>query len=121
MQVTYEGFESVWHVHVYIFTPKPLRGFFDVENIHAAIAPRCTFYAGIRDAAYQAYMVSRSRHHTLLDGTEYAHFPQQASGSTYIRVELVPDSRKFKLKKQVKLTTALTKKLDSTTDEVEFW
>jgi hypothetical protein len=36
-------------------------------------------------------------------------------------VELVPDARNFKLKKQVKLTTALTKELDSTTEEVEFW
>jgi hypothetical protein len=35
-------------------------------------------------------------------------------------VELVLDSRNFKLKKQVKLTTALTKEMDSTTEEVEF-
>jgi hypothetical protein len=36
-------------------------------------------------------------------------------------VEHVPDSRNFKLKKQVDLTTVLTKDLDSTTEEVEFW
>jgi hypothetical protein len=30
-------------------------------------------------------------------------------------VEHVPDSRNFKLKKQVNLTTVLTKELDSTT------
>jgi hypothetical protein len=36
-------------------------------------------------------------------------------------VEPVPDSRNFKLKKQVKLTTTLTKELESTTKEVEFW
>jgi uncharacterized HAD superfamily protein len=36
-------------------------------------------------------------------------------------VEPVPDPRNFKLKKQVKLTTVLTKELDSTTEEVEFW
>jgi hypothetical protein len=24
-QVTYEGSEPIWHVHVYIFSPKPLR------------------------------------------------------------------------------------------------
>jgi hypothetical protein len=36
-------------------------------------------------------------------------------------VEPVPDSRNFKLKKQVDLTTMLTKELDSTTKEVEFW
>jgi uncharacterized HAD superfamily protein len=35
--------------------------------------------------------------------------------------QLVPDSRNFKLKKQVDLTTVLTKELDSTTEEVEFW
>jgi hypothetical protein len=29
--------------------------------------------------------------------------------------------RNFKLKKQVKLTTALSKELDSTMEEVEFW
>jgi hypothetical protein len=52
---------------------------------------------------------------------EYAHFPQRASGSTYIHVEPVPNSRKFKLKKQVELTIALTKELDSTMEEVEFW
>jgi hypothetical protein len=52
---------------------------------------------------------------------EYAHFPQRASGSTYIHVELVPDSRNFKLKKQVELITTLIKELDSTMEEVEFW
>jgi hypothetical protein len=31
-----------------------------------------------------------------------------------------PDSQNFKLKKQVELTTVLTKELDSTTEEVEF-
>jgi hypothetical protein len=36
-------------------------------------------------------------------------------------VELVLDSRNFKLKKQVELITALTKELDSTMEEVEFW
>jgi hypothetical protein len=75
-QVTYEGSEPVWHVQVYIFTLKPLRGVFEVKKIHAAIAPRCTFNAGICDAALQAYMVTHSRHCQLLDGTEYAHFPQ---------------------------------------------
>jgi hypothetical protein len=34
-------------------------------------------------------------------------------------VESVPDSRYFNLKKQVDLTTALIKELDSTTEEVE--
>jgi hypothetical protein len=75
-QVTYEGFEPVWHVQVYIFTPKPLRGVYEVEKIHATIASRHSFHAGIHDAARQAYMVIRSRHHQFLDGTEYAHFPQ---------------------------------------------
>jgi hypothetical protein len=107
---------SSLHLH-----PKPLGGVFEVEKIHAAIFPRHTFYAGIHGAARQAYMVTRSRHHQLLDGMEYAHFPQWASGSTYIHVDLVPDSRNFKLKKQVKLTTVLTKELDSTTEELEFW
>jgi hypothetical protein len=118
--VTYEGSERIWHVQVYIFTPKPLRGVFEVEKIHAAIAPRHTFNAGICDAARQAYMVTCSRHCRLLDGTMYAHFPQRASGSTYIYVEPVQDEKNFKLKKQVTLTTTLTKELDSTTDEVEF-
>jgi hypothetical protein len=36
-------------------------------------------------------------------------------------VEHVPDSRNFKLKKQVDLTTVLAKELDSTMEEVEFW
>jgi hypothetical protein len=36
-------------------------------------------------------------------------------------VEHVSDSRNFKLKKQVELTTVLTKEPDSTTEEVEFW
>jgi hypothetical protein len=36
-------------------------------------------------------------------------------------VEPVPDSRNFKLKKQVDLITVHTKELDSTTEEVEFW
>jgi hypothetical protein len=36
-------------------------------------------------------------------------------------VESVPNSRNFKLKKQVDLTAALTKELDSTMEEVEFW
>jgi hypothetical protein len=74
-QVMYEGSESMWHVQVYIFTPKSLRGVFEIEKIHAAIAPRCNFYARIHDAAHQAYMVTHSRHHQLLDGMKYAHFP----------------------------------------------
>jgi hypothetical protein len=36
-------------------------------------------------------------------------------------VEPVPDSRNFKLKKQVELTTVLTTELDSTMEEVELW
>jgi hypothetical protein len=120
-QVTYEGSESVWHVQVYIFTPKPIQGVFEVEKIHTTIALRCNFYAEIHDAARQAYMVTHSRHHQLLNGIKYVHFLQRASGSTFIHVEPVPDSRNFKLKKQVELTTALTKELDSTTEEVEFW
>jgi hypothetical protein len=92
-----------------------------VEKIHAAIASRSTFNAGICDAARQAYMVTHSRHCRLLYGTKYAHFPQRVSGSTYIHVELVQDERNFKLKKQVALSATLTKELDSTTEEVEFW
>jgi hypothetical protein len=111
-QVTYEGFESMWHVQVYILTPKPLRGVFEVKKIRAAIAPRRNFYARIFYAAGQTYMVTRSRHHQLLDGTKYAHFLQRTSGSTYIHVEPVPDSHNFKVKKQVELTTVLTKELD---------
>jgi NAD-specific glutamate dehydrogenase len=91
------------------------------EKIHATIVPRRNLYAGIRDAAHQAHMVTHSCHHKLMDRMKYAHFPQWASGSTYIHVEHVPNSRNFKLKKQVELTTALTKELDSTTEEVEFW
>jgi hypothetical protein len=120
-QVTNEGSEPVWHVQVYIFTPKLLLGVFEVEKIHAVIAPRRNFYAGIHDAADQAYMVTHSRHRQLLDGIEYFHFTQRASGSTYIHVEPITDSRNFKLMKQVDLTTALIKELDSTTKEVEFW
>jgi hypothetical protein len=120
-QVMYEGSEPMWPVEVYIFTPNPLRGAFEVEKIHAAIAPRWTFYAEIHDVAHQAYMVTHSRHHQLLDGLEYVHFPQWISGSTYIHVEPVPDSRNFKLKNQVDLTNVLTKELDSTMEEVEFW
>jgi hypothetical protein len=120
-QVTYEGPESVWHVQLYIFIPKPLRGVFEVDKIRATITPRRNFYAGIHDATDQTYMVTHSRHRQLLDGTEYVHFPQRASGSTYIHVEPVPNRKNFKLKKQVKLTTALTKELDSSTEEVEFW
>jgi hypothetical protein len=36
-------------------------------------------------------------------------------------VNPLPDSRNFKLKKEVDLTTMFTKELDSTTGEVEFW
>jgi hypothetical protein len=57
-QVTYEGSEPIWHVQVYIYTPKPLRGVYEVEKIHAAIASRRSFNAGICDDARQAYMVS---------------------------------------------------------------
>jgi hypothetical protein len=76
IQLMYEGTEPVWHVQVYIFTPKPLRGVFEVEKIHVVIASRCTFYAEICDATRQAFMVTHSRHRQLLDGTYYAHFPQ---------------------------------------------
>jgi hypothetical protein len=119
-QVTNVGSEPVWHVQVYICTPKPLRGVYEVEKIHATIASRHSFNAGICDAARQSYMVTHSRHCQLLDGMEYAHFPQRASGSTYIHMEPVQDEMNFKLKKQVALTTTLSKELDSTTEEVEF-
>jgi hypothetical protein len=76
MQVTYEGSEPVWHVQVYIFTPKPLRGVFEIEKIHVAIASRRTFYTGIHDVVHQDYMITCSRHHQLLDGMEYSHFSQ---------------------------------------------
>jgi hypothetical protein len=36
-QVTYEGSKPVWHVQAYIFSPKPLKGVFEVEKIHAVI------------------------------------------------------------------------------------
>jgi hypothetical protein len=39
----------------------------------------------------------------------------------YIHVKPVQEKGNFKLKKQVALTTALTKELDSTMEEVEFW
>jgi hypothetical protein len=120
-QVTYEGSEPVWHVQVYIFSPKPLRGVYEVEKIHTAIASRRSFHAGICDAARQGYMVICSRHYRLLDGIEYAHFPQRASRSAYIHVDPVQDEGNFKLKKQIALTTTLTKELDSTMEEVEFW
>jgi hypothetical protein len=120
-RITYEGSEPVWHVQVYIFTPKPFKGVYEVEKIHAAIASRRSFPVGICDAARQAYMVVRSHHCQLLDGTEYAHFPQWASGSAYIHVEPVQEEGNFKLKKQVALTTTLTNELDSTREEVEFW
>jgi hypothetical protein len=119
--ITYEGSEPVWHVQVYIFTPKPFRGVYEVEKIHAAIASRCSLPTGICDAARQAYMVVRSLHCQLLDGMEYAHFPQWASGSAYIHVEPVQEEGNIKLKKQVALTTALTKEMDSTMEVVEFW
>ncbi|GJM91706.1 hypothetical protein PR202_ga08110 [Eleusine coracana subsp. coracana] len=52
---------------------------------------------------------------------EYAHFPQRASGSTYIHVEPVQGEGKWRLKKQVTLSTFLTKELDSTIEGLEFW
>jgi hypothetical protein len=61
-QVTYEGSEPVWHVQVSICTSKPLRGVYEVEMIHGAIASRRFFNARICDATRQAYMVTRSRH-----------------------------------------------------------
>jgi hypothetical protein len=120
-QVTYEGSEPIWHVQVYIFTPKALRGVYEVEKIHATIAARHYFNAGICDAARQTYMVIHSCHCQLLDGMEYAHFPQRASVSPYIHVKHAQDEGNFKLKKQVALIATLTKELDSTTKEVEFW
>jgi hypothetical protein len=62
-QVTYESFKPIWHVQAYIFTPKPIRGVFEVEKIHAAIVSRCSFNARICDAAHQAYMVTHSCHY----------------------------------------------------------
>jgi hypothetical protein len=75
-QITYKGSKPVWQVQVYIFTPKTHRGVYEVEKIHAAIASRHSFNAAICDVARQAYMVLRSHHCQLMDGMEYAHFPQ---------------------------------------------
>jgi hypothetical protein len=113
-RITYEGSEPVWHIQVYIFTPKPLRGVYEVEKIHAAIASRRSFHAGICDAARQAYMVARSRHCQLLDGTECAHFPLRASGSAYIHIEPVQDEGKWPLLPHLPRNwTPLRKKWDS--------
>jgi hypothetical protein len=120
-QITYEGSESIWHVQVYIFIPKPLREVYEVEKIHAAIASRHSFNNRICNAARRTYMATCLCHCQLLVGTEYAHFPQRASRTAYIHAELIQDERNFKLKKQVALTATLTKELDSTTEEVEFW
>jgi hypothetical protein len=92
-----------------------------VEKIDTTIASRRSLNAGICDDARQAYVVTRSRHCQLLDGTEYAHFPQWASGSTYIHMEPVQDEMNFKLKTKIALTATLTKDLHSTTKEVKFW
>jgi hypothetical protein len=72
----YEGSKPVSHVQVYIFTPRPFRGVFEVMKIHATIAPRRNFYARIHDATSQAYMVTHLCHRQIMDGMEYAHFPQ---------------------------------------------
>jgi hypothetical protein len=76
MQIMYEGSESMWYVQVYIFTPKPLRGIFEVEKIHATITPKHNLYTGICHVARQAYLVTRSRHRQFLDGIKYAQFSQ---------------------------------------------
>jgi hypothetical protein len=76
---------------------------------------KTSFHTEIRDVARQAYMVTSSRHCQLLDGMEFVHFPQWASGSAYIHVEPVQDERNFKLKKQVALIATLKKDLHSTT------
>jgi hypothetical protein len=41
-QIIYEGSKPIYHVQVYIFTSKPLRGVYEMERIHAAITSRCT-------------------------------------------------------------------------------
>ncbi|KAK2630884.1 hypothetical protein QOZ80_UnG0720310 [Eleusine coracana subsp. coracana] len=120
-QVTYEGSEPVWKVQVHNFAPRPLRGTFEVGRIHEAIAPRKTFSAEIRDAACQACMVIRSRYRQYFEDIEYAYFPQRASGSTYIHAEPVPGQGHAKFKKQVTLTTVISRELDSTTEELGFW
>jgi hypothetical protein len=86
-QVTYEGSEPIYRVQVYIFTPKPLIGVYEVKKIHAAIASRHTFNVAICLVARQAYTVTRSRHCQLLDRMKYAHLSQCTNGSTYIHVE----------------------------------
>jgi hypothetical protein len=60
--LTHEGSEPVWHVQAYIFTLEPLRGVYEVEKIHEAIASRHSFNAGIWDVVRQAYMVICSHH-----------------------------------------------------------
>lgn len=123
----YRGTEAVeegvtkWFVEVHIFAPHSSNGVYEVERIHRAIAARSCFEDGIRDAARQALLVIRSRFRDDLEHTEYAHYPHRASGHTYVHVDSVHAPGQYKLKRQVELTRALTKDLDNTTEELEYW
>jgi hypothetical protein len=119
-QVMYEASEPVWYVQVYIFTPSPSEEF---------LRPRRSMPPSLQDVPSTLEFVmlliklTWSLIHVIANSwmeRSMPIFPQWASGSTYIHVEPEPDPRNIKLKKQVKLTTVLTKELDSTTEEVEF-
>jgi hypothetical protein len=121
-QVTYGGFEPVWHVQVYIFTLSPSEGF---------LRSRRSMQPSLQDAPFtlEFMMPTAKSTWSLIHAIANSRMeqsipippPQRASGPTYIHVEPIPGSRNFKLKKQVELITALTKELDSATEEVECW
>jgi hypothetical protein len=120
-QLTYEVSKPVWHVQVYIFTPSPSEEFLKLRR---SMPPSLQDVPSMLEFMMLPIKLTRSLVRAIAKSwmERSMHiFPQQASGSTYIHVEHVPDSRNFKLNKQVQLTTMLTNVLDSTMEGMEFW
>lgn len=107
-----------WMVEVAIYEKIPDGDGCKVRRIHAAIAPRESFAAGIGDAARQALAVLCAEYHGILQTTPYHYYPQRASGS--LEVTFAPSNREgdARLVEQVRFTDILTRELDGALDEL---
>jgi hypothetical protein len=111
-QITYESSESVWHIQVYIFTPSP-----SVEFMRWKRSMQPLLQGVLSMLGFVMLHVKHTWSPVLAIVSSWI----EQSMLISLNGETIEDEMNFKLNKQVALTATLTKGLDSTAKEVEFW
>jgi hypothetical protein len=120
-QVTYEGFEPVWHVQVYIFTPSPSEGFLrSRRSIQPSPQDETSTLEFVMPPVKLTWSLVCVITNSWMEGSMPTFLNELVELPTPMwSLYLIQGTSSSKM--QVELTTALTKELDSTTEEVEFW